>query len=362
MSPSSSASAAPRRGDVVDVAVVGAGIAGLSLAWALTERRVRTVVLDAGAVGARGASSLPAALLNPYRGRSARAHDDDLAGLAAFWRRDRALRAAGLEPGSHRTGVLRVADTEKLAARWHDRLAEDAATRWFESDALPAPYAAPHGAFLALEGGWLEPDALLAALAKSVRDRGGEIREGIRAEGIEDAPTGEPRALGTDAGPLRARRVVLCVGAERTPGLPLPELARIAGDVIGVRAREHFAWPVAGGVYGAWRAPAGIDATGDDAGTAYIGGHHRDPDAPLDPDALDALRRRFARRVPALADAARVSHWSGVRAKRDGHRPWAARLEPGVWFFGALAGRGFLCAADEAERLAERLTTSLGES
>src|SRR5690606_11412044 len=85
---------------VRDVAIVGGGVAGLTLAYELVRRGASVVLVDAGAsTGAsagepavRAAASLvPAALLNPHRGRTARARPGDMAGLEAFWRLARRL-------------------------------------------------------------------------------------------------------------------------------------------------------------------------------------------------------------------------------------------------------------------------------
>ena len=64
--------------------VVGGGVMGVTLAYTLARRGARVTLLEGGA-GPRGASGVPVALLNPYRGRSARASAFDLAALAATW-------------------------------------------------------------------------------------------------------------------------------------------------------------------------------------------------------------------------------------------------------------------------------------
>ncbi|HEX7022971.1 MAG TPA: FAD-dependent oxidoreductase, partial [Trueperaceae bacterium] len=58
--------------------IVGAGIAGCTLAYELCKRGRRVLLLEAGLAGREGASGVPVALANPYRGRSARASPNDL--------------------------------------------------------------------------------------------------------------------------------------------------------------------------------------------------------------------------------------------------------------------------------------------
>lgn len=337
-----------------DVTIVGAGIAGLSLAFALAPR-ARVTVLEAGEVGGQGASSLPAALLNPHRGRTARAHPDDLAGLAAFWQRDDALRAAGLETGTRRTGVLRIASTARQADDWADVAGAGREVRTLEPTEVPAAYHAPHGAILVEPGGWLRPRLLLSALAEAIRAHGGQILEHVYVDRLTRID-GTYR-VHTSSGTHAATQVAFCTGAEPIPNVlaaagtagedavagDLPDLQRVAGDVIELASSQPFATPVAGAVYGAWA-----------DGKAWIGGNHRAPEA-LDPGAPEALRRSFSWFVPSLRHAPATAVWTGVRAKQPGNRPLVREIAENVWILGALAGRGFLCGAAEAENLAARM-------
>src|SRR5690606_29915426 len=100
--------------------------------------------------GVGGASGVPAALLNPHRGRSGRAHAADLAGMAAIWQLTAALEAEVGASGAHRSGVLRIADNAKQARAWQ----RIDGTRWLEPGEVPAVYHAPFGAMLVEGGGW----------------------------------------------------------------------------------------------------------------------------------------------------------------------------------------------------------------
>lgn len=326
------------------IAIVGAGIAGLSLAWRLAGR-TQVTLLEAGALGARGASSVPAALLNPFRGRTARAHPDDLAGLAAFWRRDEVLRSRGHDTGSLRTGVLRIASDAGQADLFQAQRGQDG-PHWIPTGEVPTAYHAPHGAVLVRDGGWIRSARLLAALGDDVRTHGVDVREHARVERFE--------RVGGGAGGWRleladrsvpADIVVWCPGAEPVPGphAPVGPFQRLEGDVITLAAEPAFPYPVAGAVYGA-----------ADSGRAWVGGNHREAGTP-DPGAATSLRRSFGWFVPAVRGAEIASVWSGVRLKQKSLRPLAAELADGLWFLGAFAGRGFLCSALEADRLAVRL-------
>ena len=65
-----------------------------------------------------GASGVPVALLNPYRGRTARASELDKAGLSAVWEVMSELEHLGFEHGIHRSDILRIASNQKQAKLW----------------------------------------------------------------------------------------------------------------------------------------------------------------------------------------------------------------------------------------------------
>lgn len=322
--------------------IVGGGIAGLSLAYALARRARSPLLLERGRIGRQGASSGPAALVNPHRGRAARAHPDDLAGMAAFWRTVAELEALGLHPEAHPAGVVRVAPSAGRARSWR----RSQTGRWLEPDEVPPPFRAPHGALLAEEGGWVRPRALLEALRSAAESLGATVREGVRA--LRVTPDREGAELLTSAGAIRASHVVLCVGADPAPALPLPlpPSTPLAGEVVTVPLPSLPPHPVpalGGSVYAAF-----------DGNRAFVGGGHRDPDVP-DPEGPKRLLARLDRIVPGVGGATATALWGGVRARGETPRPVVRELTPTITFFGALSGRGFLCSAAIAESLAGAL-------
>jgi glycine/D-amino acid oxidase-like deaminating enzyme len=320
-----------------DVAVVGGGIAGCTLAFALAERGVKVTLLEAGRVGHQGASSLPVALLNPHRGRTARASDADLAGLAAMRELAEGLRARGFEPGVHFTGVLRLASNPKQAEAWRKLTG----VMWLGPRDVPPPYHGPYGGFLVTSGGWVQPSTLLASLVQAAECKGARVVQRCLVTGLE--PQADGVTLITSQGLFSARRVVLCTGAERWPSLALPPFERVAGDVVGLASGVDLPYPLAGAVYGAqW------------ANTVWVGGNHRSADT-SDPGAPAQLQRALGWFVKPLAKAERTGLWTGVRARSLDHEPVFRALQPGVYFLGALAGRGFLRAAALASQVAPAL-------
>lgn len=336
------------RGDGARVALVGGGVMGCTLAYALARRGVSVTLLERAPAGAAGASGVPVALLNPHRGRSARASDFDLGALRAMWALVDEIAAGGFDTGVHRSGVLRIASNARQARRW----AKLPGVRWFGPENAPeelsrSGFHTPFGGFIVPAGGWLEPRRWLGALTRAARARGAQVIRGCEVSGVSRLPEGY--GLTTSRGELRAAAVVLCTGADALPtdlpvgSAPLPEIARVAGEVVGLRVATPPFFPLAGAVYGAWA-----------EGAFYLGGNHR-PAGTLDEDAPAQLQRAGSWFLPALGGAAPLSSWSGVRAKTEDNLPVVLELSPNLWFAGALAGRGFLCAALLAGALAEGL-------
>jgi sarcosine oxidase subunit beta len=314
--------------------IVGGGIAGLSLAYALSQYSVRITLLEAGTIGKQGASSVPVALLNPNRGRTARAKPEDTQGLAAMWRLVSELNTQGFEAGVYPGRVLRIADSDKQARQWQQL----EGVRWLSSSQIPADYHAPYGGILVVTGGWLRPPILLDALRKAAEARGVRVIEQCSVTEIN--PT---RVIST-RGDFRADAIIICTGAGETFGLTgLPKLEYLAGDVIGLASAVALPYPLAGAIYGSQTGRA-----------VFVGGNHRAPHE-ADDSAATRLKKAAAWFVPDLQTAKLTSHWSGVRVKQPGNRPLVTQCVPGVWFFGALAGRGFLCAYQEAQMLARQL-------
>ena len=313
---------------------------GVTLAYTLARRGARVTLLEGGA-GPRGASGVPVALLNPYRGRSARASDFDLEALATTWALVGELEQQGFDPGVHRTGVVRVAPNAKQAKTWAKR--EGVST--FGPDAAPRGFHAPFGGFVAASGGWLEPHRYLAALTA------GAVRQGAAVlTGHEVLDVSAGLEVRTDNGNFQAEQVVLCTGSSRTLGQGEAGLEQVAGEVVGLALQNPdppLPYPLAGAVYGA-----------QVGGAFFLGGNHRSAGL-TDEHAPMLLRQAGGWFVPALRDADVKSVWHGVRVTAEDHLPVVRPLRPGVLFVGGLAGRGFLAAASVARKVSQRVSDTL---
>lgn len=318
------------------VAIIGAGIAGCSLAYELSKYPCEVTLIDAKEIGS-GASSVPVALLNPHRGRTGRASELDKAGLASMWALKNELEDLGFDSGLHQTGVLRIASSARQAKLWK----KSEGVRWLEPPEIPSEYHAPFGSFLVEQGGYAEPRKLLTALVTVAKQRGLRVLEQHHVEKINKRQeTGEFEVFPFLLSPFSFPLVILCPGSSKTFTANLG-LEYHAGDVVGLEADVQLPYPIAGAIYGA-----------SHEGIVYMGGNHRDEDD-NDEYHLQQLQKSSSWFIPALKNAKRISSWSEVRAKQENNEPLVKMLEPNLYFFGALGGRGFLCAYYLAKMFAE---------
>ena len=312
------------------ILIVGAGIAGLSLAYELSKHPITVTVLDSAEAKA---SDVPVALLNPHRGRTAKATELDRAGLAAMQNLADELEAEGLAPGINFTGVLRLPSSARQAKLWQ----KQSALRWLPK--APQGFHAPYGAALVPNGGWLEPALLLKSLKHLAQYRGATFQ---RATVVAVKDQGRSELVLSDIGEFTADKVILCVGARTHIDLSRIDLRHYTGDVIELDLKDRLVYPLAGAVYGA-----------QSGNSLFMGGNHRE--SFKDAEAVPRLKRAASWFIPAVKDASLVSQWSGTRTKQSNNQPLIKPLRKHLWFYGALAGRGFLCAAYLSRRLAAQL-------
>ena len=309
---------------------------GCTLAYRLAAAGKPVTLLERAQLG-HGASGVPLALLNPYRGRSARANPYDLAALESMWQLVEELEVQGLETGVQRSGVLRIASNAKQAKTWQKRNG----IRWLEPEAVPEGYHAPFGGFLVPQGGVLEPSRWLRALKEAAEHRGATFIESCDVQQIDGQQS--KLELQTTRGTFSAETVILASGSDVALGQGVLRLERVAGEVLGLEHSHPLPYPLAGAVYGAQLTD-----------TFFLGGNHRAAETE-DASAPRQLQRAGSWFVPSLLAAPLRSVWHGVRAKTEDNLPLVRVLRPGLLFVGALAGRGFLCAARVAEEVAEGL-------
>ena len=210
-------------------AVIGAGLAGSSVAQALARRGWQVTVLDTAIAPADGASGVPVGLLAPHvsaddspRSRLARA------GIRLTLQQARALLVQGQDWDA--TGVLerRLAGPLRLPAFWqpHGLAWSAPAPQGWTHTAWGSGLPAPSAALWHAQAGWIKPAALIRAwLAQpGVRFQGGAHAAGLRRDGDLWAVLDRDNRVLT-----RAKIIVLAAAGGTAPLIAQWRTPRFAG-------------------------------------------------------------------------------------------------------------------------------------
>lgn len=344
------------------VAVVGAGLAGASVAAALARRGWRVRVLDQGVAAAAGASGLPVGLVAPY----VSADDSVLARLT-------------------RSGSRLCL---QQAAQWL-RAGEDWAQSGVQEQRFAASGELPLAPRWHAQAGWIKPAALVRAW---LAQPGIDLQLAVAVADVRRNPAGWSLHDASGAEICRARRVVLANAGGALPLLQRmaqqqPELAQACARLPAVQGVHGL---VSWGQHTAPELRPFPDAPHNGSGSLiphipmdggrhwFVGASYQPHSAshpaphppPQWPDAHkhQANWQRLARLLPALAGAlqaefagagvhaaAAVHAWTGTRCVSADRLPLLGSVlpdDPGVWICAAMGSRGLSLAPLCAELLA----------
>lgn len=347
--------------DAPRVAIAGGGIIGLSCAFALAQAGARVSLFERGEFGG-AASGAAAGMLAP---NAEAVQDGAEAAVAAFCRHSLTLWpdfAARIEKLSGESlplswsGSLIVTDTAEeaadmaVAARAGGGKAEALDREGLLARQAGLGEEAGHGVWLPEEG-HVDPRAAVSALVAALRAMDVEIVENASVRGVE-----------TRRGALRALRVehdgvtrsVACDAAVIASGIE-PALAGscpalrllypVKGQMLALDgAGVALSRVVRGGAYLIPRAD----------GEIWVGAssEHGAADMKLQDSVIRRLRRAAERLVPALADAAELRRWAGLRPGTRDSLPLIGGDGPeGVFLAAGHYRNGVLAAPATAEAI-----------
>ena len=322
----------------VDLTVRGAGIFGLSIAWACIRRGARVRVVDPGGVGAGASGGLVGALAPHVPGDWNDLKEVQLESLLMaepFW--EEVETVSGISPGYARTGRLQPLSDQSAVDRARERQADAhkcwrGAARWqvVEAGSLGGWVPVTPTGLLVHDtlSARLHPAQALEALAAAIRARGGElVRNGA-----------------SDKGPV--------VWATGWHGLH--DLSRQFGAEIGTGVKGQALALRAVAPEGAPQISAhGLHIVPHADGTVAIGStSERDFDDPARTDQqLVDLHERATTALPILHGAPVIARWAGVRPRARTRVPILGRWPGCTGHF--VANGGFKIGFGIAPKVAE---------
>jgi gamma-glutamylputrescine oxidase len=337
----------PLDGDVTaDVAVVGAGIAGIATAYFLASAGAKVVVLEARGVAeaasGRNAGFLLAGVAENFVAASRRYGERNAMRIWRFTERTRALVRSlvaehGIDCALRWNGSDQIAGDEE---EWREieesarRLSSEGVAVSLDSAARSATYA---------DDGELHPVRWVRGLAAAAVTKGTRIHESTRVDAI--AP-GEAR---TAAGVVRAGAIVLCTNAY-TAHLATSRVRPVRGQMLATAPTAFaFARPAyANRGYRYWR------QTSD--GRVLVGGWRDtavEDEAGEEERTTGVIQTQLEAFLREHAITAAVTHrWAGTMGFSHDALPYVGAVAPGVFVCGGFTGHGMAFGPASAELVA----------
>lgn len=314
--------------------IIGGGVIGLSIAWELGVRGIRSLVLERGQLG-RGTSWAGAGILPPANLQTAHDPLDRLRGLSHALHREWAERIrceTGIDTGYRACGGIylarspgEAASLQGLSQYWQEY---DIRCEPLDSEALRRREPALAGGAV-LRSAWWVPDEVqirppdhLRGLAAAAAGAGVEFREhtpverlileGSRVVGVE-----------TEQGQITADEVILAGGVW---GGELNAAVHVARDLIPVRGQVVLYRAAPGLLHSVINEGHRYLVPRDD-GHLYTGSNEEEVgiDVSTTPEVIASLREWAESLVPALRTAEVERTWSGLRPGSIDGFPYVGR-------------------------------------
>ncbi|MBX6395939.1 MAG: glycine oxidase ThiO [Alicyclobacillaceae bacterium] len=348
-----------------EVVIVGGGLIGCSIAWHLTQRGVRPLLLEAESVGSQasfaGAGMLGAQVEMHEPGPLFELGVTSRKGFREFCETLR--EATGIDPEYVPEGIVRIASSQEEAGELQRRAAwqreRGLKAEWWSPDDVRANLGYEinpcEGALYLPDDHRVEAPRLARALARAAILAGADVREGEPVVDVEAGPQGI--LVSTPRNVYAADRAVIAAGAWSSVLLRRFEWSGrvypVKGEAVSLQAT---AFPLRKTVFA-----NDIYMIPKNDGRLYLGATEVPEDWSRGPstDGLARLTDRAAHRIANLRQLTVAEVRVGLRPVSDDGLPYLGPL-PGLdnlWIASGHARNGILLTPVTGQLIAEGITT-----
>ncbi len=341
-----------------DFCILGAGLAGLSLADVLQAKRQKVVVVEKNEIGS-GASGTPGGLVNPATGRKGKKSWKAEECFKAVHKNLEKIQKATPIPFFHQNGVLRPAQTEKMGQKMKLQFDQTSWPNgwcyWLSKDEIKQKHPGIH----CIGGGLWLPKAMtvngkkyVEVYARRLQSKNVEVKTKCEA-GVEQKKN-EWR-LQLKKSKIKCKNLIYATGFETVSNSFWKDLKleAIKGQVgqFGSNEKLPFTHSVSGLGYLA-RLQNEYECI---MGSTY---EHNFEDLRTDDEAAKYLQKRLKKMLPQLAEKMKLlDRWAGVRVSARNRKPVAGEHPnyKNLFLFTGLGSKGLLYSKFTAEHFADHL-------
>ncbi|MGK7370024.1 MAG: NAD(P)/FAD-dependent oxidoreductase [Candidatus Halalkalibacterium sp. M3_1C_030] len=344
-----------------DYCILGAGLAGLSLADSLQSEGIKVCVIEKDGIGS-GASGTPGGLVNPATGRRATKSWKAEACYDAIFQNLEKVSSYSDTVFHKRNGVLRPAITDKMAGKMRERYNEttweDGWCQWMSEDEIKDK----HPGITCIEGGlWLpvgitvDAGKYLKALSSYLKDQGVSIFSGQKP--IPERFT-EYWGMDLDGQHIQAGNLIYATGYSTLSnkywkGIPFNP---IKGQVATFKYTSNefgFEHSISSLGYIA-------NLTGEQENTFIQGSTYEHDFEDIQPSEFgrDYLRNKLKQTLPELEqDSDIIDQWAGVRVSTPNRKPVLGQHPEieNLYLFAGLGSKGLLYGKFLADHFVDHL-------
>lgn len=345
----------------VDYCILGAGLAGISLAYELSKEGVSVCLIDPNGI-ASGASGTPLGLVNPATGRYATLSWKAKECYSSILKNLSFIQSHSTTPFFKKTGILRPALDEKIASKMRENFQStswpDGWIKWFDERELkkfhPGINCVGGGVWIPI-GITVDIPGFLNSFVHFLKTK--SVISFFDSEYSLSRKKKYWEINFSDKEKINAKNIIFTTGwsaKENSFWSDLP-IHPVKGQLAILESKSSLPFTHTVSALGYI---ASLDSKKFVVGSTY---EHSFKDTHTNKEGLSYLLHRFERVMPDLAkNSSVISQWSGIRASTPNRMPIIGShpTEDNLFLFAGLGSKGLLYSCYLAKRCREYLISN----